>query len=428
MASSLHQLSKLFILKMESQGYSRSVTNSAKQVFSAIVLRHSECGLTELSENIVSKYIAEQHVHFNSSKINKSVLNQRISLAKRIISFPETGNVNPIRRFVGDEYPTYFRELIHQLRSLTEFSEAQRTHLASCANLFFGWLLQQKQDDLSKVDAEILRQYMRHVSSKYNGYAMRRVQSDLKCIFIYLQKHGHISFSFKKILSIPIPVEKKIHPAISPINLSKILDRIDRSTPIGKRNYAIILLGMVTGLRACDVAGLKFSEINWTEGIINLIQSKTGKPLILPLTSDVGKAMEDYILNGRPKVEREQIFLNAVAPYDGISGGAASRALTVHRKAVGLPPKMGFHSLRRAVGKNMVVSGIPVTTIAQILGHSDLNSTKQYISLDSVHLKRCALDFSGIEPTKTSLQHNNLKRCALDFANIVPMKEDVLYD
>ena len=61
----------------------------------------------------------------------------------------------------------------------------------------------------------------------------------------------------------------------------------------------------------------------------------------------------------------------------------------------------GFHSLRRSVGKNMITAGIPVTTVAQILGHDNINSTKKYISLDNRHLKECALDFTGIEQEAT---------------------------
>lgn len=56
-----------------------------------------------------------------------------------------------------------------------------------------------------------------------------------------------------------------------------------------------------------------------------------------------------------------------------------------------------FHGVRRAVGRTLVTAGIPVATVAQILGHGNVDSTKSYISLDSSHLKECALDFSGIE-------------------------------
>jgi site-specific recombinase XerD len=45
----------------------------------------------------------------------------------------------------------------------------------------------------------------------------------------------------------------------------------------------------------------------------------------------------------------------------------------------------------------MVTAGVSVITVAQALGHRAINSTKQYIALDSTHLKECALDFSGIQ-------------------------------
>jgi site-specific recombinase XerD len=57
----------------------------------------------------------------------------------------------------------------------------------------------------------------------------------------------------------------------------------------------------------------------------------------------------------------------------------------------------GFHSLRRAFGKGMVTAGVPIEAVAQAIGDSHIDSVKKYVSLDSHHLKECALDFSGIE-------------------------------
>lgn len=56
----------------------------------------------------------------------------------------------------------------------------------------------------------------------------------------------------------------------------------------------------------------------------------------------------------------------------------------------------GFHGLRRRLAKKLLVTGTPLTTIAQILGHDDLKSSRQYLSLDTGNLKECALDFRGI--------------------------------
>lgn len=57
----------------------------------------------------------------------------------------------------------------------------------------------------------------------------------------------------------------------------------------------------------------------------------------------------------------------------------------------------GFHSLRRMVATKMIVSGVPVTTISQVLGHAKIDSAKQYLSFDTEHLKQCALGLEGIE-------------------------------
>ena len=159
------------------------------------------------------------------------------------------------------------------------------------------------------------------------------------------------------------------------------------------------MLGVVLGLRGCDVRALQLTDINWREGEIRISQSKTGKPLALPLTSDVGKALRDYILNGRPHFDDPHVFLRHKPPIGPIkSSSTFSGVYTQYMRMAGLDGPGGFYQLRRAEGKNLVVSGTPVTTVAQILGHTDIANTKQYISLDTASLKICALSFDGIEP------------------------------
>ena len=60
----------------------------------------------------------------------------------------------------------------------------------------------------------------------------------------------------------------------------------------------------------------------------------------------------------------------------------------------------GFHGLRRRLAKKLIVNGTPLTTVAQILGHNDLQSVRQYLSLDTNNLRECALDFSDIPLTR----------------------------
>ena len=195
-----------------------------------------------------------------------------------------------------------------------------------------------------------------------------------------------------------------MYPATPQDELAAVLAQVDCNTARGKRNYAMILLGVVTGLRAVDVARLKLSNVDWIRGEITIVQAKTGKTLVLPLTTDVGEALKDYILHARPRGLADNVFLRNLAPNlpfkDSCSIG---NMYDVYRRKAGLAREAFdgkcFHSLRRALGKNMVTAGVSVTDVAQVLGQEDIDSAKKYIALDSEHLKECALGLSGIEVT-----------------------------
>lgn len=177
---------------------------------------------------------------------------------------------------------------------------------------------------------------------------------------------------------------------------------------MGKRDYAIILLGATAGLRAVDIVNMKLRDILWRSGEIHVIQQKTGETLSLPLMPQVGEAIKEYILCGRPEADSEYLFLRHRAPFQKMNDGVPiGDMFDSYQKKAGIVRKpydgKGFHSLRRLLGREMTLAEIPVTTIAQVLGHSKTDSATQYISLDSEHLKACALDFHGIEVGRSDL-------------------------
>jgi len=410
---------------MKESHYSNSVLREVRSTSAHIVHLHENSGLKVINLEILNHFKDEKRKKFESGEFGRSMLNIYLSVAKRLETFSATGSIIAIRPLSGDTLTEYYKSILSDLRVTKFGAESVQPLVVCCAHQYFKWLIEKGHQDLSTVTHETIRTYLLYLTERLNGNSLRRTQQHLKALNQYFLTNGYVTVIPNKILSLPIAVEKKVLPAIDIGELSQILDHIDRKTAIGKRRYAIMLLGAVTGLRAIDIASLKFSEIDWRTGTIQVIQSKTSKSLTLPLTSDVGKALQDYILNGRPKVKSERIFLNAVAPHCEISSCVVINTLADCKRAAGLSPHAGFHSLRRAVGRNMSIAGIPVTTIAQILGHAELNSTKQYISLDSVHLKVCALNFAGIEPHKLCLQRERLKGFALDFTNIRPAKEVV---
>ena len=181
-----------------------------------------------------------------------------------------------------------------------------------------------------------------------------------------------------------------------------VLDQIDRQSAIGKRDYAMVLLTARLGLRVGDLRRLQLGWFDWRAKTLALTQHKTGVPLTLPLPSDVGWAVIDYIRHGRPEAGCPQVFVKHRYPFTafGSSTSAGCRLRYYARRAgiVFLAGRShGLHSLRGALAVAMLQTDTPLPVVAAVLGHAATNSTAaHYLRLDTEHLRRCALDVEDV--------------------------------
>jgi len=141
-----------------------------------------------------------------------------------------------------------------------------------------------------------------------------------------------------------------------------VLNSIDRGNPVGKRDYAIMMLVTRYGLRSADVKRLKLSDLRWNENVIEFEQSKTRKLLRLPLLRDVGWAIIDYLQNGRTPSEYLEVFLTCTVPIRpfGQNSCALNAILAKRVQQAGVRisrevPK-GVHSLRHYVESDIMGS------------------------------------------------------------------------
>jgi integrase/recombinase XerD len=113
--------------------------------------------------------------------------------------------------------------------------------------------------------------------------------------------------------------------------VARLLASCDRSTPLGRRDRAILTLLARLGLRACEVARLGLDDINWRAGELT-IRGKGSTVERLPLTHDVGEAIVDYLRGGRPASSRSrEVFLSGsrTGSRAELGGGHSSRWLCV---------------------------------------------------------------------------------------------------
>ncbi|MAU14440.1 MAG: integrase [Muricauda sp.] len=223
----------------------------------------------------------------------------------------------------------------------------------------------------------------------------------LFCRFLYQRKYIDRNVEYV-IGRNNYPVREKLPSVYGADEIGRIEGTVERSSPVGKRDYAMLLLATRLGLRSSDIAALTFANLDWQRNLICLVQRKTGKIVELPLLADVGEEIIDYLQYGRPLSELQQVFLTAAAPYRPVNrmviNGAISRAI----KASGVDingRKFGPHAMRHTLASRLLRNGTSLPVISETLGHSDTQVTMNYLRIDVNGLMRCSMD---VPPVSTN--------------------------
>lgn len=294
----------------------------------------------------------------------------------------------------------YYEATISRFLTTLSCSDKRMSIYESIIRRFILMLTEHKQTDFSAVNSQFVRRFIIDIF-KYRPKSMDDVTTALKRFIMYLNEISSIDERCYAMLASPRSREHKVKPCIKQDDLSRILGQINKNSAEGKRDYAVLVLAMTTGLRVGDIASLKLTSIDWRHNNIVIIQGKTKQQLILPLHKAAGQAVANYILNARPKSISDNIFVRNCAPYTGLHDGVSvSCIFRKYLRLANLEHKncdgRTMHGLRRMLGTRMVSEGVPITTISQVLGHKDFKSSKQYISLDVTGLKKCTLELDSI--------------------------------
>lgn len=189
---------------------------------------------------------------------------------------------------------------------------------------------------------------------------------------------------------------KRSH-AISPVlsdEDERLVVQACASEAVSTRDAAITLLALTTGLRACDIIGLRLRDIDWRGATIGIVQQKTNNPLRVPLTTLVTAKLADYVLHDRPASADDHVFLRSVAPHVRLADHASIYRVTAEAfcKAGISDVKAGTRFLRHNAASRLLRAAIPLPTISAVLGHADPESTNQYMSVDDDRLLQCVLE------------------------------------
>jgi len=405
MDNNIGQLALRVVDKMREAGYSPTTCwGHYVDSLLPLVRYHELRGASDFNPDIVADYKRDVEARKERGEIKRGQRAYLLDGAEKMARIHDTNKLSwsfPVRvsKF---KLNGYYERLLAEYTEHNDLHPNTRGDVVWIARSFFAWLVQKGHTDLENISATEIQAFVVHCAGLMTSNSMRNVQLYMRKLCAYLHERGLLDNPYTALLSMKTSHDTKMYPAAPHGEIAAVLAQIDRSTTQGKRDFAIILLGAVTGLRAVDVRNLKLGNIDWQNGELRVLQSKTGRTNILPLTEDVGAALEDYILRARPNSVDDNVFLRLRPPFTALyDSWSIGDIYDRYRKRAGLNRKAfdgkGFHSLRRALGKNMVIAGVDINGVAQILGDADIDSTKKYIALDIEHLAEVALDFSGIE-------------------------------
>ena len=180
---------------------------------------------------------------------------------------------------------------------------------------------------------------------------------------------------------------------ITAADVQRLLDSCDRTSSVGIRDFAILILVARLGLRSAEVARLELADIDWRYGQI-AVRGKGRREDCLPLPCDVGEALTAYLTKVRPTTPRRQVFLSCKAPVRGIRPDLVSDVTRRACDRAGLP-RVGAHRLRHSLATELLRRGAALVEVSQVLRHRDLATTAIYAKVDLDRLREVAQPWPG---------------------------------
>jgi site-specific recombinase XerD len=232
--------------------------------------------------------------------------------------------------------------------------------------------------------------------------SVSRIVSDVRSFLQFLLLRGILQRDLSHVLpKIRAPRDATIPSVWDPQLVVRLLNVVDRSSPKGKRDYAILLLACRLGLRLGDIRALTLDDLKWEAATIEITQSKTLAPLCLPLTEEVGEALIDYLKSGRPQTDQREVFLTLTPPFLPFSeNNNLYYIVTYWRQLAGIrfrtKQRHGLHSLRHTLATKLLREQTPFHVISEILGHATTASTLIYAKADVEALRGAALNIEEV--------------------------------
>ena len=399
----LEQLISSALEHIKSLNYSRRSFNCYRQLWRELLDFSTTIGENKFSVELSEKFLHHRGILLRRPNIRLRADKRYIRTAIRILTefslhgcfqrrqlMPDKVTLSPTFAASLEEYVAFakdplrlsFRALRGRQRNITQF---------------LHFLESRGVTAFTSIQPRHLSEFIRsqsHLSSR----TINCTASNLRAYLRYLCMLGSAPSGLaEQVPKVRLRQDAHIPSVWRKEDVEALLAIVDRGSPLGKRDYAILLLAARLGLRVGDIRDLRLDNINWEKSQIEITQAKTGVPLRLPLTDEVGSAIIDYLQHGRPQTDHRVVFLRHNAPFEPFGANDNLHyIITAYRQRAGikLPErcKRGLNALRHSIASRLLEVGTPLQDISHIMGHLSLDTTRIYTKIDIENLRRVAID------------------------------------
>lgn len=315
----------------------------------------------------------------------------RSALGHVLVLLGKPGLSLPARRATAE--PAELASFRSHLREVCGMAPATSDEYCRVARWFLCAQDGQGARDLARLAPNDVVEFVSDYAGRVSRGTARQVATALRGFLRWLQFRGLCDG--RLVGAVPrIPYWKlaSIPKLLTDDQVGRLLEAFDRSTDVGRRDYAMALCLVRLGMRSCEVAQLRLDDIDWRAGTVRIDGGKRRRSHVLPLPSDLAKAVVAYLRHGRPRSSHRGVFLRHTLPHRPMRSADVQ---TVVRKAhergqVGSPWK-GTHVLRHTMACRLLRSGATLKEIADILGHRSIDTTAIYAKVDIERLAGAAL-------------------------------------
>lgn len=250
---------------------------------------------------------------------------------------------------------------------------------------------------LEALDAGTINRFILEQTRRVTPAQAKLVVTALRHFLRFLFVDGAIATDLSHgVPTVPLWRMQALPRALTAEQTERVLTQCDRTTAVGRRDYAILVLLARLGLRAGEVVALHLEDLHWAIGEI-VVHGKGASCDTLPLPHEVGEAIVDYLEHGRPRCRSRVLFLRSKAPLSGFAGpGAISTLVRRALERAGVDaPSQGAHLFRHGLACSMLNQGATLEQIGAILRHRHPDTTRIYAKVDLPRLRPLAAPWPG---------------------------------